>query len=568
MTLPLVSVLQGRAGLTPHVGVPAYWPDLLSHEQFSTWLVNLTRQGVSTAQTINMLIENGQAIALVRAASLTAVSPQSIRQLQTWYQQAFQSGDQGVQLMALIANLHLELYSGTSHQRPDELKAQATIRSLEALRAETRQLGAHPLRWEVETRLLMALIQGAVACHDLEGACQFAEQLVAVAQLSGSSALREAADHHRNFVLMVQGQYGQAAAQHEQRLADPDSFRSPLERQQVTISLAIALTNLGNTNKALTLLEEQQPTLPQKEVVDGWRQWIAALGGQVPFEQDLAFRDELSERFGWQVQMLQAFSCAAALPPLHHAAAKQRQLYQQVLDDLASAPPRPPSDEVFASWFKARAKLLLGEPYLAARLVTGLPKIEAEDLLMRSWLAALHLELAASPIDTVALPLLQVEQELRAVMALARQTHQADAKMLAQMVWRWHPNAAAYAALMPDPIPEFEFAKDNIVQCRNKNEWRGQRVPPNLAQHLALRSLHLSSKLSLGGNAQFQCSKLTTPLGALEAWGPLVMPVSLIIALCRGEPEHRAVAAQIKADFGLLPAFLKHQNAPLPSSRA
>jgi hypothetical protein len=565
---------QRRRGPPPstHIGRPCQphitASDLLHHGRYCAWLEKSETDGLTEAQAIAHLSRLQQSIGWIRAATLAAQQePRPVECIQGWLRQAFEHGDRHEQMLVLTLSLQQELH----HTLPmvtaqDEIvtaqdeTVQRIAVALDTLRLETQKSGPHPLRWELEVRLLQGLVQAHLRVPDLDAAQRYGGQMVTLAQLSGSAVLCEAANHLQAHVLMCLGRFDQSATVKQAHLGAPELLQTGLARDRATQDLAIALVNLGRIAEAQRVLQARLVDHSHPAELEEWLGWVAALGGWIAGEATSRF--SAPPLYHWQADVMTAFSAALRLPPTVRATAQQRQHYQHVLDTAAPQPQHLPSDEAFARWARARARLLLGDYGVAAQTLTNLPALEPEDLLMRSWLAALQLELALSPLEALPQPLEQTEAELRSVFALARRLTHADAHELARHLGHWHPHAAAYAGLMPDPVPECEGFRDTLLTCRAATTWRGQRVPPPLATYLTERSLNRPARLMLGGNAQYQLLKLTSESGAV--WGPMVTPLSLILGLRRGGPAHHSAAIRLSSDFGALPLHLLTESGRLP----
>ncbi|MBZ9713099.1 hypothetical protein [Deinococcus multiflagellatus] len=258
----------------------------------------------------------------------------------------------------------------------------------------------------------------------------------------------------------------------------------------------------------------------------------------------------------WQLEAGHLFAAAESLPPAGKALAQREQVLREVLAISEQSVLRDifDSDQLFGRWVRGRARLLLGEYGVAVQELAGGTQAQAEDLFNRALLAALDLELAMTPLDKLRLPLHEAEQRFRAVFEDARTIPYADPEGLAALVGRWHPQAAVYAALMPQPVLEFLPALDLILRVSNRASWRGQAVPAPLVAHLTRLGLRVPTiGLSVGGNVAYQIARLGREENGVKIWGPVLPLLPMLVALARGGPDHLTTARRAWKDFGVLP---------------
>ncbi len=159
-----------------------------------------------------------------------------------------------------------------------------------------------------------------------------------------------------------------------------------------------------------------------------------------------------------------------------------------------------------------------------------------------------------TPLDILRTPLLEAEERFRKVFEDARTIRHADPEGLAGLVIRWHPQAAAYAALMPQPVRECFPALDLIMRVSNRASWRGQAVPAPLVAHLTRLGLRVPTiGLSVGGNVAYQIARLGREENGVKIWGPVLPLLPMLAALARGGPDHLTIARRAWKDFGVLP---------------
>ena len=534
--------------------------DLADLEVWGIWKAGLRQQGVQNQEIVSLLLRTEIPLGLLRAATVAhRIRPQPRDDIREWLRRAYVNGDRAAQLLALALSIFFQTEGPLRAGVRDHEVSDSSISGLEALLQETRTLPSHPLRLEVEFRLLSSLLQANLIVKHVQNAERISGQMLALAELSGSRTMRGWGRESRAHALNLVGRFDKGAALRWHQLAQGEELTSDADRDRVTLNLAIALMNLGSVARGRQVLQTRLSERPLEAPLRAWMHWMDAFAGDNPSGDEPEFSSTASAQHRWQVEALRLLGAASSLPPVGKSATEQRRLYQQTLGTVPAQQDRLPGDEALAVWARARARLWLGEFGMAAQDLAAVPALEDEDLLIRAWVAALQLELAMTPLAVLARPLPVAEADLRGVFELARQLHFADAHGLAQLVARWHPAAAAYASVMPEPIPEFAVARDAVLHCGVRSTWRGKVVPPALAASLTLRTFGLHSPFSLGGNAYYQASRLST--GPAQRWGPIVPPAALVLALGRGEAAHRAAAQRVLADFGGVPRLVS-QHPP------
>ncbi|WP_155298205.1 hypothetical protein [Deinococcus kurensis] len=310
--------------------------------------------------------------------------------------------------------------------------------------------------------------------------------------------------------------------------------------------------NLGNLEQALSILTEKYPESGRPARIQLSLDTFRTFNGQARVD-----RTSLGlPRYDWTMQALLLFAESDAGPPVGKTLTQREEQLRQVLTLSEHALTRDtyPTDLLFGYWLRARTRLLLGEYGMAVQELATVFEPLPEELFNRALLTALDLELAMTPLTALRVPLAEAERRFRQVFEDARTTRYANPESLARLVQRWHPQAAAYAALMPNPVRECLPALDLLVRVDQRATWRGQALPPALVPHLTRLNLHVPTVgVTLSGNAAYQVARLSRPVGEASVWGPVLPLLPVVVALSRGGEAHREAARRAWRDFGMLP---------------
>ena len=150
---------------------------------------------------------------------------------------------------------------------------------------------------------------------------------------------------------------------------------------------------------------------------------------------------------------------------------------------------------VYGAWTRSLAYLWLGETGLAGNAL-GLQQPKFREWLdIRLVVAAARLELSLQLNDPGPQSARKSEDDLRAVFEDAKDLPYASRKGLAQRVQRWHPLVAAYCAVMPNPIPEFQETTEMILRVGATNTVYGLVMSPVYSAELILRCFTCCGKV-------------------------------------------------------------------------
>ncbi|NTY02037.1 hypothetical protein [Deinococcus sp. JMULE3] len=461
----------------------------------------------------------------------------------------------------LQERLMVSVYS-TSLQLYLSMENQAKQRSyqgdgLELLLDGLHQLQSSPDRdmfaLEVEYRVLWMIVHLQNTSGRYSESLPFITQMRHIAFLMGHEEFQHRADSLRAWALGNTGGFHEALTLRKE-LDTRDTMASVTTN---ALDIAMLLANLGNLDQALETLNAATQ-LPDDQ------QWILLIqsifGVQSLDMQETLFTGR-SARYQWMPEVLRHLAHLYALEPLRSRTADRLKLANQIVDKMkVDLRGFGSDDRSFAAWVLSAAHLNSQNYGLARQSLSGLPPLHSEQLLTRALLAAARLELALEPgfyeVETV----MRSEQDLRSIFGTAEQLTHASPAGLAKAVQRWHPVAAAYLAVMPDPIPALHSAAQSIIQIRSACTAHNLILPPLYIAETVLNVFGYDVNAELNAAMRRQRNALQGQIGAARTWLRIVPAAQLTYGLLKaaegqGSVEHRAAAERTAASYGLVPAL-------------
>jgi hypothetical protein len=223
------------------------------------------------------------------------------------------------------------------------------------------------------------------------------------------------------------------------------------------------------------------------------------------------------------------------------------------------------------NWLQGWFSYHLGDDKTALSYFQGIGPFHAQHLIQRTRVVGLWLELAIS-YQLPDFGIEPAEAELRSIFGLARSIAGASPEGLAEHLELWHPLAAAYGAIMPNPVPELVKATQNILELGRPCCVASLEIGPSLACELVLRSLRLDL-LSAISVPQAALSKLDrqrrNTLMQKNRWRsyfqPLVSTHAIAYGLMKGQTDgHRETAEGLLVKYGLSPkSWAAYEGRPL-----
>lgn len=423
---------------------------------------------------------------------------------------------------------------------PDDLTFSDVL--LDGLREVRRLEDGDVSRVEVEYRLLEALHYDQYASGDHSSAIVTAKEMLLLATLAQVPRSMATARRYYQSAIAQAGRYHEDLTERQRTLRSlrPDDPARLKERK----GLAIAQLNVGDLRGAL----DTAHAAPQLPIHQTLAQAVVGI-----FEPD-AQNHFVDRGLGWIAECLWHLARIDSVPPWRPL--DRRALATAALCIIREHNQRRAlTDRAFLAWLEARARLEAGEYGLARHLVQSVAPIDAEDLLTRTLLGGARLDLALTDQAYQTQTVAHSEDELRQIFALARSLRHGSPSGLADILQRWHPRAAAYMALCPQPVPELLGASEAVLKCHRRAEVYGVVLPPAVALDEALRRYDLPTVAERpGSNARFQRQRLLVRRGTLDYWRPVVLAAPLAAALRSVRSgTHDEAAARLDAEFGSVP---------------
>lgn len=406
-------------------------------------------------------------------------------------------------------------------------------------------------RSEVEYRLLEALHYDSMATGDHAQAIVTAKEMVLLSTVAQVPEIQERARRYYRSTVALAGRYHEDLTERLkvlQRLTPADDAYVREKK-----GLAVAQLNLGDLDGAWATAQ-QEPALPIHATV------IQAFRGVFSSNETADSAILGDQVIGWIALCLRRLAEIDALPPW-----QEKQRRTGALTALAVVQEQKwrtgMTDRPFIAWLEAKCRLELGEYGLARHALNDMPMLEQEDLLTRTLVAGMQLELALTDRAFQIQSVIRSEQEIRSIFEYARTLRYGSSQGLAEVFRRWHPRPAAYMAVCPSPVSELLPAAEAILRCHQKAEAYGVILPPVTTFNEFQRTFGQSpDRSSLSSNARFQYGKLAVRRGDLSYWRPVVIAAQLIIALAQAQtPAHQHMAVRLTAEYGLIPEHLSQR---------
>ena len=402
--------------------------------------------------------------------------------------------------------------------------------------------GAEISRAEVEYRLLEALHYDSIASGDNAKAITVAKEMILLAMVARVPEMVERARAYYRSALAHAGRYHEDLTERLRTLQKLTPADRTFRREKEL--LAIAQLNVGDLDGAL-LTAQAEPCSPlHVSIIQAFRGTFYNTDGPLLAE----------ETIGWILKCLGALAEIDAIPPWRGEARRGAAL--AALEVVRQQQWRSsPTDRPFFAWLAARCRVEVGEYGLARHLVNMVSPLENEDLLSRTLLAGLTLELALTDETFQLQTVMQSEDELRRIFNDARELRHGSAAGLAVVLTRWHPRPAAYMALCPRPIPELLPAAAAVLRCTRRAEVYGMVLPPLTALDEGLRAFGFPPvQVHMGSNAKFQRQRLLIQNGDVNYWRPVIVAAHIILGLLTvNTASHRHTAERLILEYGLVP---------------
>ncbi|MBZ9751923.1 hypothetical protein K7W42_13770 [Deinococcus sp. HMF7604] len=527
-------------------------PNLFDYSEFIDWVDRREAVGADPNEIADSLLALNTPIGYFRAASLALkIRPKPVGDIEAWLEYAYKHGDLTLRLLCSVFRVYAQVQISRFDDTPEDKASQYAIEKYIDLSARANRLPPHVLKAEIGYLILDGLIRSYKRVNDIGEIEKISKSFIDRAKEFDSPLI------YQNSIINLANAYAFVGRMSDglEILLDSDligSIRSNSEKIFFNMNVASLSMNLGNIKRSLNAIDVGIEDEVKNDVSRSMSQMIRAYYG---FESGEFVIPDIP-RYHWHVEVMQKFAQVASIAPIGKLLHQQEQHLRVVLtlSERSVTKESYETDKLFGHWVRGRARLMLGEYGMAIQEITPVTSLGYEELYNRALLAAIDLELAMTPLDTLRRPISELEQRFRQVFDDARNIRYADPEGLAGLVLRWHPQAAAYAALMPNPVRECFPAMDFIMRVSGRTSWRGQAIPAPLVPHLIRLGLRVPTLgITVGGNVAYQINRLTRQQERVTIWGPVVSVFPLLVALARGGQDHLSVARRAWRDFGVLP---------------
>lgn len=515
--------------------------------QYNIWLAQCKDARVGASEIANLLSELDHPVAHFRAAVLLlTIRPVNSERIYRLLDSAAQRGDPLLRNLIKAWRVFADVSINYSNNTITNTFVYSTFEIYENTALELKDFIGHPMKREADLKVQQMIFKSYYILEDTVKMLEASKHVYQLALAFGNAAIE------LNFRILysdsfaVLSRWGESAA----------LLSRPTDRKNVpllTHQLSIALFNLGNISRAQALLSRYRKETGADDLLN-MEQMIDSMYGRANFNRaNLTINHR---RYGWTVDAMLLMARASASPPYGKSLQAANEALREVLKLSEEALTRDvgDGDRLYVAWMRARCRLMLGEYGVVLSELSALPDLDSQDLYNRVLLCALELECLMLPLNQSRSSLPDVERKFRAIFQDVKTIPFADADGLIALVLRWHPVAAVYAALMPEPLREFTPALDLLLRVSDKASWQGNSVPPQLIAHLIRWHLRVPVlNTTLSGNAAYQVGRLTRQVGEATVWGPVVPLLPIIVALSRGSELHREAARRAWRDFGMLP---------------
>lgn len=334
------------------------------------------------------------------------------------------------------------------------------------------------------------------------------------------------------------------------------------------LALANSLFVLGNYSEAvstLTDLTQRADGVYQQRALS-LLQRKAAFWGVGGLDGDV-FPTLLGEEpFGWMTEAMREMMRATALPREGKEAEERATHFANAIHLCRLA-----EDEglrvyqwqrIFMKWVTATAHLARGEFSASAGALERIGDVPSEMFDLRVLSLGACLELALTWAAPGNYSVAEFEAKLRLVFAEVESLRYASAPGLARLLQRWHPTAAAYLALMPEPIGACAFALRGVMKVGQQNVVFDDVVlPPVYACDLVLRALDFDLRRDFSfvqsdpGGSRRKKKELLHQAGEVMVWRQPISAVRIAYGLLTHRKEaYHLRARSIIQSYGIRPS--------------
>ena len=540
-------------------------PNLVSPRTFHTWLAQQLEDGLGASAIIELLQAEKSGVSLCRQMNVAHILNLPERR-NSLLEACLSSDDPRVEAYAIGVDSYLQIAKYNSSDTAHNVVAFNLLPMLQSVLAELRASPYDAFTREVESILRVSLGVAYFFEKDLDKASAEASKAVYWAQHVGALFYVTRA---RSLLISVNAETGKISAAASLIEQEKENSNRPGHAQRFhERAYALMLYQLGQNEKSLRVLEDvlHLDADDWRPVASDLQRQRCKLGvGGMEGEVIRAFPDFAVE--GWITNSMRCLVAAAALPRTNQNADKRQTLLEQAVDiwrDEPYAQQAWPSN--FGRWVSGIAYLWQGKPSLAIGALYDVQVDDTQWFDLRLLSAGLELEVSLHLNH----PELSPERPLKRLHSLfqeAKALPLASPNGLAERLLHWHPLAAAFAALVSNPVVELQTATRAIMRVGATSSVYDLTLPPAFAAEQVLRALDYDlrprvkfSQAALGSD-RLKKARLLTKYGEVNYWRPCLSAVSLIYGLVKlGQVEN---AQAIFHEYGVAP-FSSAEYAMLP----
>ncbi|MCA9840359.1 MAG: hypothetical protein KC422_25845 [Trueperaceae bacterium] len=341
---------------------------------------------------------------------------------------------------------------------------------------------------------------------------------------------------------------------------------------------ALALAQLGSSQRAISQLERLAETYPLLSEPDDITACIHACLQQIKVTYALGGLDSGVVRDHhpdyWIVEAYHYLLQAEGIPRISSKyVASRMAFYQRALEHCQKHTAVDHRTSLQSAWISAYSALRQGQTAVALNTLSQISTPLSGWFDLRLLFAGLRLELALS-LKHPNLSPLEPENELRQLMKEVEGVKPASSQGLADLLIRWHPLAAAYLALCPEPLVPFKKATQAVLRVGYSNAVYNLSLPPSFTYELILRSFDFDLRQGQGfvasdpGSSRNKRLALMSKNGEVDYWQPSFSAALILYGLMKVDQKAYHVQADvIYKSYGVVPfATASYRLIPMVES--
>lgn len=347
-----------------------------------------------------------------------------------------------------------------------------------------------------------------------------------------------------------------------------DDRRQPFRYnwEYTDLEMAAALFRLGNYEEAASVMDAlvARSEGGRRERALEFMQRAKAVWGIGGLEGPIYPTPDGSTPSQWITEVARSLMRAYGVPREGKEADERAYHFLQVIEECRKAEenghPWHAWKHLFAQWAVATAHLGRGEFADAAGVLEHAEQPNPEALDVRVLILGAALELSLSWQAPEGFSVARYEHLLRKVFTDASRIRYASQAGLARLLHRWHPTAAAFLALAPNPVLACASATRSVMKVGQHNFVDDLSLPPVYACDLTLRALDFDLRRDFAfvqgdpGASRKKKKGLSQTCGIVPVWRLPVSAVKLAYGMMRHQnPEYRGRAESVIQTYGIRP---------------